>query len=127
MQEKHLTKINLILASIIIFNVLVSCSKTSPVAQEVIPPFISAVQAINVTASAATINWLTREPTTSQIDYGLDSSYSAGVFNSKLVTSHRVNLRDLQPGKTYHFNVYGVDSNSTLVCDVDRTFTTHSN
>ena len=126
MQGKYLIRVHLILIIVaaIIFNVLIGCGKKSLMSQEVVPPFISQIQAVNVTSSQATITWLTREPATSQIDYGPDTNYSAGVFNSKLVTNHSVNIRSLEPGQTYHFNVYGVDANSNVVCDTDRIFTT---
>jgi hypothetical protein len=126
MQGKYLIRMHLILIILtaVIFNILVGCGKKSLISQVVTPPFISQVHAVNISASQATITWLTCEPATSQMDYGPDTDYSIGVFNSNLVTKHSINIRSLEPGQTYHFNVYGVDSNSNVVVDVDRTFNT---
>lgn len=124
MFRKNLVKINAIILSTIIFAFIFGCSRKNDVPQNVVPPFISDVQVINITTSQATVTWLTLEPATSQVDYGLDTNYYEGVFNSKAVSDHSVILRDLFSGKTYHFQIQSVDTKGKLVTDIDRTFTT---
>src|ERR1044072_4854708 len=49
-------------------------SFTTASASDTAPPVITAVTATNVTTSAATIQWSTNEPATSQVEYGATTS-----------------------------------------------------
>ena len=73
-------------------------------------PAISGVAVSNLTATGARIFWTTNEPSTSQIQYGLTSSYGlvTSVF-STLVSSHAVSISGLQPKSTYYYHVISKD------------------
>lgn len=86
---------------------------------------ISAVQASGVTSSAATIQWTTSPGGTSQVDYGLTSSYgSQSTLNPTLLTTHSVALSGLAPSTTYHFRVRSAPSGGGDVFSADYSFTT---
>lgn len=88
------------------------------------PPIISDVAVSDVTSRSATITWQTDEPATTQVEYGLDSSYgSITPLISALVTNHRVTLVDLRPSSTYHFRVKSTNAGGTAVSP-DGTFMT---
>jgi phosphodiesterase/alkaline phosphatase D-like protein len=89
------------------------------------PPVISAVQAVSVASSTATITWTTDEPSDSQVDYGLTSSHgTTTTLDPALVTSHSVALAQLAPDTTYHFRVRSKDSSANAATSLDATFTT---
>lgn len=90
-----------------------------------VEPVISGVAANSITSSTATVNWTTNEPSTSQVAYGLTSSYGmSSTLNSTLVTSHAVALSGLTTSTTYHFQVTSVDANGNSSSSPDSTFTT---
>lgn len=89
------------------------------------PPLISAVAAINLTTSGATITWTTDESSDSQVDYGISTSYGASSsLNSQMVTSHSVTLSGLSASATYHFRVNSRDAASRIATSNDFTFIT---
>ncbi len=89
-------------------------------------PTISNVQATNVTSSGATITWTTDSPSTSQVNYGLTSSYgSQSPLNGTLVTNHSVTLSGLQADTTYHYQAVSTNDYGTT-SSTDHTFTTSS-
>ncbi len=91
---------------------------------DITPPAISSVQSTGVTATSATITWITDEPSSSKAEYGLSSAYGQQVVDSSLVASHTLSLSGLEPATTYHFKVSSTDSNSNTAESSDFTFTT---
>lgn len=88
------------------------------------PPNISSV-ASSTTDTAATITWTTDEAATSQVEYGLTTSYTASsTFEATTVTSHSVGLSNLSPLTLYHFRVISGDANGNFSTSSDYTFTT---
>jgi hypothetical protein len=88
-------------------------------------PVISAVTATVITQSAATITWSTDKATTSQIDYGITTSYGTSTpFNSTQTTSHSISLSGLAANTTYHYHVKSISNNNMLGTSADFTFTT---
>jgi len=86
-------------------------------------PAISDVTA-TPTTSGATVNWTTDKLASSQLMYGLTSSYGASTtLNSMGVTSHSIVLSGLNSDTTYHFEVLSGDS-SGMSSSSDQTFTT---
>ncbi len=85
---------------------------------------ISDVQS-SVTNTTATITWLTNLPATTQVEYGLTSSYgSSTTLNPTLVTSHSQQITGLAPSTTYHFRVKStVEAGEKY--SADYTFTTN--
>ncbi|MGA9772457.1 MAG: fibronectin type III domain-containing protein, partial [Blastocatellia bacterium] len=89
------------------------------------PPVISSVTATNVTASGATINWTTNEPSDTQVEYGTTSSYgSLSTQNPTLVTSHSVAFAGLASGTLYHYRARSKDAAGNVARSSDFTFTT---
>jgi hypothetical protein len=61
--------------------------------------------------TAATITWTTDEPASSQVDYGLTTTYgSQTLLDPSLVTSHQVNLSGLNVSTTYFYQVRSSDA-----------------
>ncbi len=76
---------------------------------------------------SAVIRWTTNEPATSQVEYGLTTSYgSQTARDADLVTKHIAYVTGLSPATTYHFRVKSDDSAGNSVVSGDYTFTTTS-
>ncbi|PIZ00723.1 hypothetical protein COY62_01265 [bacterium (Candidatus Howlettbacteria) CG_4_10_14_0_8_um_filter_40_9] len=62
------------------------------------------------------VSWLTDEPSTSQVEYGLgvsgDNYSSKTMEDTALTTSHVVIISDLAPSSSYHFRVISKDNAS---------------
>ena len=93
-------------------------------ASDGIVPTISGVQPVAVTNSSGYITWTTNKPTSSQVDYGLTTSYGTTTLNPTLVTSHTVLLTGLAPNTLYHYQVKSVDPCGAIVTSGDFLFTT---
>ena len=105
--------------------VTVLCASVS--ASDGITPQISAVVPTLVTTSTATITWVTDEPSTSQVQYGLTSVYSKSTrAKRKKHTTHQVTIKSLSPGTTYHFRVKSKDKSGNVAYSADSVFTTIS-
>ena len=86
-------------------------------------PVISSVRSDNITVSGARITWTTNEPATSQVEYGLTKEYgSLTTEDANLVTSHSVDLADLEAGKTYHYRAISKDAANNQAVSADATF-----
>jgi hypothetical protein len=90
-------------------------------------PFISNVQAVDITETSARITWDTDENATSQVDYGTTAGYGSTVSDGTLVTSHSMLLTGLTAGTLYHFRVQSQDASLNTATSGDFTFTTLSN
>src|ERR1700730_3044429 len=89
------------------------------------PPVISGVAAGAITASGATISWMTNEASDSQVDYGVTTAYgSASALNGTGVTAHTVTLGGLTGSTLYHVRVRSRDAANNLALSADSTFTT---
>ncbi len=89
-------------------------------------PTISGVAAGNLTASTVDVTWQTAdEASTSQLEYGLDSSYGQSTAVSPdLVTSHLVTVPGLAGGTNYHFRVRSSDPAGNTSLSSDHAFWT---
>jgi len=88
-------------------------------------PVISNINYSNISSSGATITWDTDENSTSQVEYGVDTTYgSATNVDTSLVTSHSVALTGLSSSTTYHFRVKSADASGNESISQDNTFTT---
>jgi hypothetical protein len=88
-------------------------------------PVISNISASAITATSATINWVTDKASDSQVEYGTADAYSSSttIFGA-LVTTHAVLLPNLNPSKVYHYRVKSRDAAGNLATSSDQTFTT---
>jgi len=92
---------------------------------DITPPVISAVTVSNITTTSAIIQWTTDEPSTTQVDYGLDTTYGeSSTLNSTLVTSHTVILTTLGGGTTYNYRVRSSDTANNEAISINYQFTT---
>ncbi len=103
-------------------SVIVDNGSASP---DTAPPNISAVAALNITSSEATIAWSTDEPSDSQVEYGPTPAYGFSTsVDGSLVTSHSQTLSGLAAGTRYHFRVKSRDASGNLAVSQDFTFVT---
>jgi hypothetical protein len=97
-----------------------------PAAKDTITPTIKDVKADEITSSSAVVSWVTSEPTSSEVLYGLNAGYGLSAGSGELVTNHKVTLSSalLIPGTTYHYMVRSIDPGGNTVTSNDATFTT---
>jgi len=90
-----------------------------------IQSYISLINVLNIRQTAVEIIFLTKELTTTQIEYGTTTDYgSLSILTSDLTYSHHLVLSGLIPGENYHFRVKVIDENETEYLSEDCTFTT---
>lgn len=91
------------------------------------PLTISDITADNLSATSATIHWVTNRPASSEVDYGRTTVYGFTQVDSNLTTNHAVtlNAKNLSPN-LYHFRVTSTDANGQVAQSSDMTFDTTS-
>ena len=88
-------------------------------------PVISSVAASNITMTSATVTWVTDEVSSSQVEYGLTTTYdSLSPLNSPAVQNHAIILSSLQSGATYHYRMRSTDPSNNEAVSGDFTFVT---
>ncbi|MEI6316354.1 MAG: peptidoglycan-binding domain-containing protein [bacterium] len=88
-------------------------------------PIIGSTTATS-TSISATVTWNTDEAATSQVQYGLTSSYgSSTTLDSSLITNHSVSISGLTCNTTYHFQTISSYAGYSTFSS-DYTFTTTS-
>lgn len=88
-------------------------------------PGISSVVVSSVTASSATVSWVTDENADTAVDYGTTDSYASGtVSDTSLTMVHSKSLSGLSEGTTYHFRVRSKDQCVNEASSSDQTFST---
>ena len=84
---------------------------TDTIVLDTTAPTISARTATGITSNGATVTWTTDEPATSQVDYGLTTSYgSTTSLDPALVATHSVVLTGLNANTTYNYRVRSRDA-----------------
>jgi hypothetical protein len=92
---------------------------------DITAPGISNVNATNITGTSSTVSWTTDETASSQVEYGLTTSYdSSTTLDSSLATTHSVNLTGLTSQTTYHYRAISFDDSGNSTYSGDYTFTT---
>jgi glucose/arabinose dehydrogenase len=95
-------------------------------AVDVTPPVISGIAVNSIGATGVTIQWITNEPSDSQVEYGLTTSYGfTTTLDPTLQTAHSVALSGLTDSTTYHYRVKSKDAAGNLAASSDATFTTN--
>lgn len=97
-------------------------------------PAISGVSSSNVGTNSATINWSTDEGGTSQVQYNITGSFVSNcatnndctALDPAYVTSHNVNLSNLDSGALYYYRVRSKDIAGNESISSNYTFTTGS-
>lgn len=90
-------------------------------------PAISGVQAVAVTDSSAYITWTTDKVSTTQVDYGVTTSYGTSTaLDTNTVTTHWAFLSSLSANTVYHYRVDSRDICGNLASSTDFSFGTSS-
>ncbi|MEK7194903.1 MAG: Ig-like domain-containing protein [Patescibacteria group bacterium] len=97
---------------------------TTGTAPDITPPVITDVQVVSIGQTDATVTWTTDEPSDSEVEYGLSSSYGSSEVDATLTPVHIVNLTGLTAGTLYHFRVNSTDGSANLSVSTDNVFTT---
>jgi hypothetical protein len=85
---------------------------------------ITEIEVFDITDTTATISWISNRPANSTVEYGFKGSYGFKADNNSKVTSHEMNLTNLEPGRLYHFQVISYNSLENYTRSGDFTFTT---
>jgi len=86
-------------------------------------PIISGFEIVNVTESSATLHWLTDEPATTILYYGL-SALTDSMVDDVLTLDHQVELAGLAPSTSYRLRAEAVDSTDLRGYGPDTTMAT---
>ncbi len=106
-------------------NVATSTGIGVTVANDSVPPVITAINAGSIQSNAATITWTTDEPATTQVEFGTSTAYgSLTTLNSTLSTGHSQVPSGLNPSTTYHYRVLSRDASGNAAASPDFSFTT---
>lgn len=73
-------------------------------------PEITDVAVSSLTATSAVVTWKTNEGGDSVLNYGLQEDYGILRDPTSNQTSHTIELKNLEPGKKYHFRVVTSDT-----------------
>ena len=95
---------------------------------DITPPVISNVQSKQTDANTVVVSWTTNEPSTSQVEYGLDGTYGLSGSDDAMVTEHKLTLHSafLLPNSLFHYRVSSTDKEKNTVQGTDFVFTTKS-
>lgn len=94
---------------------------------DVTPPVISGVQATDIAATVAVIQWTTDEDSDSVVEYGTSpGSYTNSESDLALVTGHSIVLSNLTPSTTYYYRVKSTDASNNTATSSEYNFTTQS-
>ena len=98
----------------------------NPLVIDIVSPNISSVLSVP-SINTATKTWITDEPATSIVEYGLDSNYGfLSPLNSSFKNNHSVQLTSLNNNTTYHYRVISSDISGNTAFSPDFTFSTLS-
>jgi len=98
---------------------------TTSAVPDTVQPVISNVLVSNITQISATVTWTTDEPSTTQVEYGLNLSYGNFTsIDSGLVTTHSADINGLSGYTVYSFRVYSRDASNNEALSGNYTFTT---
>jgi phosphodiesterase/alkaline phosphatase D-like protein len=88
---------------------------------------ISDITVTLVNSITVTICWATSTDSSSEVEYGITSSYGSSISDGN-GTSHSVTLTDLSPSTTYHYRINAISTTDPSVysSSLDRTFTTNA-
>lgn len=95
------------------------------VAIDNVPPEITEVSAVNITASGATITWMTDELAQGKIEYGKTAEYGkSSPLTDDYATEHSTALSSLDADTGYHYRVVVQDESGNESVSPDEVFTT---
>ena len=104
-------------------NVTTSTTVAVTVHNDVTAPVIKKVVASVIPPGSVSITWNTDEPATSQVEYGLTTSYGSTTnIDQNLVLTHAMTLTGLLPNVKYHYRVKSMDISGNLAVSKDFHF-----
>jgi hypothetical protein len=86
------------------------------------PSSLSSLSVESKNLGEATVSWQTSEETTSQVEYGLSTSYGEKKESSTYAKEHSISLSNLNQGETYHYRVKGKNRAGRWYASADNTF-----
>jgi len=91
-----------------------------------IQPEFGLVRVINIRQTAVEISWISKDPTTSQLEYGTTTDYgSLSVLKEELTYSHHITIYGLTADTIYHYRlIVTKEDDETIYTSDDYTFTT---
>lgn len=92
---------------------------------DVVPPLLLDVRAIDISDSSVRIMWRTDETANGVVEYGTTTNYTLSTTDAALVTTHALDLVGLSPNTTFHFRVRSEDARANSASSSDYTFTTN--
>ena len=106
--------------------ILVLCLLSLPLTTQAQSAWFSGYSA-STTSSTATLSWVTAVPATTQLHYGLTTSYGTHTaLDTTLSTTHSTTLTGLASGSTYHLRFTARDAVALQITSLDYTFTTQT-
>ena len=97
---------------------------TTSSATDTLPPLISSVVIRDITATSATITWLTDEPADSLVKYGTTLNYGALSGSEERSADHTATISGLNPSTSYNFKITSADATGNRAYTGDQSFTT---
>lgn len=88
------------------------------------PVQIESVQVEDITDRSVKITWKTDRPADSYVDYGTSNNYGTRFGHTTLRTDHTVELQNLAPTTTYHYQVSSTTGSDIVSTSDDSTFQT---
>jgi hypothetical protein len=90
------------------------------------PPSISNITVSDIGTNSAIVSWSTNEPATSQVDYGVTTTYELTTGNGLYVTSHKLalNYKLPYPDTQFHYKIKSVDAGGNIATTDDQVYTT---
>lgn len=102
-------------------------SSTTIFSYDTVAPIITTAESVVASASGGTLTWSTGEASSTQVQYGVSSSYGTTTTEtdtSPRVSPHSVVLSGLQACTTYHYRIVSKDTAGNTLTGSDKTFTT---
>lgn len=93
------------------------------VKSDITPPEIRAVNTSDITMTNVVINWMTGEPTSSQVEYWT-SEHEFYQLKQDFIEQHTIRLTNLIPNKEYRFRIQSKDYAGNLATSPEYRFTT---
>ncbi len=95
---------------------------------DITPPVVSAISISGLTATTASVNWITNESATSKVYYSatspVDVNTAASVTGSVSVGAHVVNITGLSANTRYYFIIESTDASGNMVRSSEQQFVT---
>jgi hypothetical protein len=87
------------------------------------PPVLSGITLSDITQNSAKITWITDEPSSSKVGYGL-TGWDHSAENTTMTLSHSLVITGLTANTTYHYGVMSTDASGNTATSGDFTFKT---